>query len=256
AHFENAGIEKLVIDKEKKAWHFFFSLNKLIPADVMRIFSTQLRTKFTNIASVSFSIRVQSQHVTEEMVQAYWPLCLQELDGIAPPILSLLHNQVPKQQGLKLHIKTRNDTEATAIKKKYAQIIGQVYESYGFPFFQLETEVEVSNKEYEQFLEKKQQEDQEKALLAVADMQKKEKEKDQAGAISGPITIGYTIKDDEDFKEISSILDEERRIAIQGYIFFAETRELRSGRTLLTFKVTDYTDSILVKVFSRDKEDV
>src|SRR5690606_35705546 len=83
AHFENAGIEKLVIDKEKKAWHFFFSLNKLIPADVMRIFSTQLRTKFTNIASVSFSIRVQSQHVTEEMVQAYWPLCLQELDGIA-----------------------------------------------------------------------------------------------------------------------------------------------------------------------------
>src|SRR5690606_24975326 len=33
------------------------------------------------------------------------------------------------------------------------------------------------------------------------------------------------------------------------------TRELRSGRTLLTFKLTDYTDSILIKMFSRDKED-
>ncbi|THE14506.1 PolC-type DNA polymerase III [Bacillus timonensis] len=256
AHFDNAGIVKLMIDKENKAWHFLFSFEHVIPADVMRIFSTQMRTKFAHIASVTFSLHVGSQQVTEEMVQAYWPLCLQELDGIAPPILSLLHDQLPTQQGLKLHIKTRNDTESIAIKKKYGQLIGNVYQSYGFPMFTLETEVEVSNKEYEQFLEKKQQEDQEKALLAVADMQKKEKDKEQANSVSGPITIGYTIKEDEDFKEISSILDEERRIAIQGYIFFAETRELRSGRTLLTFKVTDYTDSILVKVFSRDKEDV
>ena len=37
--------------------------------------------------------------------------------------------------------------------------------------------------------------------------------------------------------------------------FHAETRELRSGRTLLTFKITDYTSSIMVKMFSRDKED-
>ena len=32
-------------------------------------------------------------------------------------------------------------------------------------------------------------------------------------------------------------------------------RNLRSGRTLLTFKITDYTSSIIVKMFSRDKED-
>ncbi|WP_449540044.1 PolC-type DNA polymerase III [Ferdinandcohnia sp. Marseille-Q9671] len=255
-HFANAAIEKLIIDKEKKAWHFFFSFEKVLPPDVMQLFSTQLRSKFAHIASVTFSIHVQSQHVTEEIVQAYWPLCLQELDGISPPILSLLHNQIPTQLGFKLQIKTRNDTESMTIKKKYAQMISDVYQSFGFPMFQLESEVEASSHEYEQFLEKKQQEDQEKAMLAVADMQKKEKEKDQANTASGPITIGYTIKDDEDFKEISSILDEERRIAIQGYVFFAETRELRSGRTLLTFKVTDYTDSILVKVFSRDKEDV
>ncbi|MCC3357435.1 PolC-type DNA polymerase III [Bacillus sp. REN16] len=253
-HFANAGIVKLMIDKEQKAWHFVFSFEKVLPAEIMRIFSAQLQTKFAHIASVTFSLNVRSQQVTEDLVQAYWPLCLQELDGIAPPILSLLHSQAPTQLGLKLHIKTRNDTESIAIKKKYGQLIGNVYQSYGFPMFTLETEVEVSKKEYEEFIEKKQQEDQEKALLAVADMQKKEKAQDNT--VSGPITIGYTIKDDEDFKEISSILDEERRIAVQGYIFFAETRELRSGRTLLTFKITDYTDSILVKVFSRDKEDV
>ena len=55
--------------------------------------------------------------------------------------------------------------------------------------------------------------------------------------------------------EIEHIVDEERRVAIEGYIFDTEVRELRSGRSLLTIKVTDYTDSIIVKMFSRDKED-
>ena len=32
-------------------------------------------------------------------------------------------------------------------------------------------------------------------------------------------------------------------------------RELRSGRSLLTIKITDYTDSIIVKMFSRNEED-
>lgn len=255
-HFESAGIEKLTIDKENKAWHFYFSFGKILPPEVFQLFSTQLRSKFSHIALVSFSLQVQSAQVTEEIVQAYWTLCLQELDGISPPILSLLHNQIPSLQGVKLQLKTRNETESITIKKKYGQMLTNVYQAFGFPMFQIDTVVEASNDEYQKFLEQKQQEDQEKALLAVADMQKKDKEKDQGNVASGPITIGYTIKDDEDFKEICSIQDEERRIAIQGYVFFAETKELRSGRTLLTFKITDYTDSILVKVFSRDKEDV
>ena len=75
------------------------------------------------------------------------------------------------------------------------------------------------------------------------------------GVPSGPVKIGYTIKEDADFRRIEQIIDEERRIAIEGYVFDAEVRELRSGRSLLTFKVTDYTSSILVKMFSRDKED-
>ena len=73
--------------------------------------------------------------------------------------------------------------------------------------------------------------------------------------ICGPLVIGLTIRDDTEFKRLEEIIDEERRVAIEGYVFSAETKELRSGRTLLTFKITDYTSSIMVKMFSRDKED-
>ena len=55
--------------------------------------------------------------------------------------------------------------------------------------------------------------------------------------------------------EIRQIIDEERRVVFEGYIFAAEIKELRSGRSLLEIKVTDYTDSILVKMFSRKDDD-
>lgn len=91
----------------------------------------------------------------------------------------------------------------------------------------------------------------------MVEMQKKEAEKEHSGGDvpEGPLTIGLTIKDDSDFRSLIDIVDEERRVAVEGYIFNAEIRELRSGRSLLTFKITDYTSSIMVKMFSRDKED-
>lgn len=67
--------------------------------------------------------------------------------------------------------------------------------------------------------------------------------------------IGLRIPPDDDIRRLSEIVDEERRITVEGYVFDVETKELRSGRTLLTLKITDYTSSILVKMFSRDKED-
>jgi DNA polymerase-3 subunit alpha (Gram-positive type) len=122
---------------------------------------------------------------------------------------------------------------------------------------QYDEKAEEKNDEYEQFMLAKQKEDQERAQLAMVEMAKKEAEKGQnAGTeVEGPLTIGLTIKGDVELRNLIDIVDEERRIVIEGYIFDVDVKELRSGRTLLTFKMTDYTSSILVKMFSRDKED-
>ena len=58
------------------------------------------------------------------------------------------------------------------------------------------------------------------------------------------LTIGYTIKEEADFRRIEQIVDEERRIAIEGYVFDAEIGNLEAAVRLLTFKMTDYTSSI------------
>jgi DNA polymerase III subunit alpha, Gram-positive type len=256
-HFDQAEIEKLIVDQKERKWHFQFTLQKLIPCNVWTKFSQSLQASFQHIAKVQFSLKVLDTSFTEELVLQYWDNCIKEIDGISPPMLQLLHNQAPKVQGNKIIIQASNDMEAITLKKKYGELISTIFESYGFPRLVIDaevSEVKEQNQDYEKFLEEKRKEDEERAKQAVLDMQKREKEQ-STEAPSGPFMLGLKIKDDADFRKIEDIQDEERRIAIEGYVFEAETRELRSGRTLLTFKVTDYSSSILVKMFSRDKED-
>ncbi|MDP4172110.1 MAG: exonuclease domain-containing protein, partial [Bacillota bacterium] len=259
-HFQYAQLEKVTIEKKARKWHFRFLFEKIVPSAVYGLFTAQLEKTFSYLAKISYTIQVADQSFHETVALDYWKRCVQEIDGISPPILKLLNEQTPKIQGTKLILNVRNETEGMTIKQKYSGMIVSIYQSFGFPYFAIETEVQdsaVENGDYEKFMKAKQKEDQERALLAMVEMQKRESEKDsQSGAESnGPLTIGLTIKDNADYRQLIEIVDEERRVAIEGYIFFAETRELRSGRTLLTFKVTDYTSSIMVKMFSRDKED-
>jgi len=254
-HFKNGLIAKLTVHKQSKKWHFHFQFERILPFDVFQLFQTRLIKAFSHIAEVTFSIETKEAIFDEKLVRDYWSICISQLDGISPPMLSLLNEQVPTVQGVKVIVKTKNDTEAMTIKRKYASLIQESFQQFGFPAFQLDTTVAVSEEEIKKFQELKRQEDKEKGLKALEDMVKAEKEDQSQPELSGPLTIGYTIKNDEEIRTLASIEDEERRTTIQGYVFDAETKELRSGRTLLTFKITDYTSSILVKMFARDKED-
>jgi DNA polymerase III subunit alpha, Gram-positive type len=257
-YFAQAGIQKLIIEKEQKRWHFHFLLPKLLPADIYQLFTQRLTKAFQHIANVKHSIQTIDSTFTESDVHAYWPICMGELQGISSPLLALLNEQLPSVKGNKLYVNVRNETEGIAVKRRFATAVAEAYHSFGFPFLQLEIEVKQSQSEYEQFLAQKEQEDQERVLQALTEMAVKKESASEAPIEEpvGPLVIGYPIREEEDIRTLDSIVDEERRVVVQGYVFDAELKELKSGRSLLTLKVTDYTNSILVKMFSRDKEDV
>ncbi len=68
---------------------------------------------------------------------------------------------------------------------------------------------------------------------------------------SSPMVLGKDI-----FNEIipiSQITEEDKNLTISGQIFNLEERALKTGRKLVTFDITDNTNSISVKVFSPDR---
>ncbi|MFT4106515.1 MAG: PolC-type DNA polymerase III [Lacrimispora sp.] len=54
--------------------------------------------------------------------------------------------------------------------------------------------------------------------------------------------------------KIEEIVGEMGEVVIRGKILMTDSRELRSGKTIIIFDVTDFTDTITVKVFAREEQ--
>ncbi|EPZ39204.1 DNA polymerase III PolC [Anoxybacillus ayderensis] len=246
-------IEKVVVDKRMKCWHFYFRFPAILRAHVYVEFRKRLIEQFRHIADVQCTIEVEDQTFTAEDVVSYWPIFVDTIQQTSP-LFSLLTQQQPEVKGTKVTVQARNEAEAIALKKRFAEMFAATYVSFGFPHLQLEASVKHDEQQFEQFLVQKQKEDEERALAAFMEAMPKQ-EDPTVSDTSGPLVIGYQIKEEEHIRSLDQIVEEERRVVVQGYVFDAEAKELKSGRTLLTLKITDYTNSILVKMFSRDKED-
>ncbi|MFZ1253110.1 MAG: PolC-type DNA polymerase III, partial [Trichococcus flocculiformis] len=132
-----------------------------------------------------------------------------------------------------------------------------------FPSFQITIEVDeaASEARMAQYLARKQEQDE--MLVKQAEEAIKQNQQDRQrsdgsqskGSNNGPLLIGRQISSKEEIKQMASITEEERSVVIEGYIFDSEIRELRSGRKLLVFKMTDYTSSFSVKLFSSNETD-
>ena len=57
---------------------------------------------------------------------------------------------------------------------------------------------------------------------------------------------------EDDFTEIEKIEGEIGEVTIRGKILDKDSRELRSGKTIIIFHITDFTDTITVKVFANE----
>lgn len=113
------------------------------------------------------------------------------------------------------------------------------------------------SKEVEALSKKQQQENEDyiNNLMASIDSQMENQNGSSDGNNSNrngsKIIMGNKIKSEA--TEIKDLQSEERSVTIQGEVINLEIRELKSGRNLVIFAITDTTDSITAKVFE-DKD--
>ncbi|WP_239254196.1 PolC-type DNA polymerase III [Listeria ilorinensis] len=259
---EHTMIQKLIADKANKIWQFHLETAQIFPAELFQMIETGMQRAFSEIAQTELIISPQEARLSEELLQAYWNMIIEPIFKSSPMIGQVLMEQKPVlEEPHFLTINVHNEMEQTKIAQSFQATILDSYQAKGFPRLAMRMKIldPSETDAYKAFAEAKQKEDQEKAQQAVQVMQKRQMEAAngdvQAAPLDGPFQIGYRIKDDEEVKRLGDIYDEERRITVQGYIFATEIRELRSGRSLLQFKITDYTSSMIIKMFSRDNDD-
>ena len=67
------------------------------------------------------------------------------------------------------------------------------------------------------------------------------------------VFYGRGFFENEEETTISSIVGEVGEVVVKGRIISVDSREIRGGKTILMFAVTDYTDSITVKMFLKNE---
>lgn len=249
--FANGYLNKLVVIKKSKVWHFHIHLQSVLPYQVYKMFRMKLNEAFHHIADVDVTIETTEKEGSEEIIKAYWQGFLEQMPQLSPATKQLLEKQAPKIDNNKVMLTARNELEAHTLKSRLTGAMKQFFSKAGFPNLTLEMKINSNPKELQRFKEATAKEDQQFVMNSV-----KEKEKrDQARAENkqAPLLLGYRIQDEP--IRMEEILEEERRVTVQGYVFSVDLKELRSGRSLLLIKATDYTDSLEIKMFSRGDDD-
>ncbi|MFF2876864.1 PolC-type DNA polymerase III [Gottfriedia sp. NPDC057991] len=254
-YFKNGEIVNLEVNKSEKKWQFTFKIENVLPFATFQVFVTSLLRTFKHIADVSVVINTENPKIDEHKVIDYWSFMIQSVESKSP-ILQHIESALPSVENNKVMIDLNSLIEENAFTNRYVPQLQDLYQKVGFPKLFFENTIKDNVEEKTEFLEKKAEEDRKRAMEVLVELEKKEAAEEAEGdEPQGPLVVGYYIKETE-INTISSIIEEEKRVVLQGFVFDSEIRELKSGRVLITFKITDYTSSILVKMFSRDKEDI
>ncbi|MFD1850348.1 PolC-type DNA polymerase III [Oceanobacillus bengalensis] len=251
-HFHESYIEKIEVYKQTKTWHFKIYNQNILPPNVYQLFLSKLRESFQPIANIDLTLDSGNKNCEDDIVSGYWQIFISSITNLSPAYKDLVQNQVPKVNNNKIVLTARNEAESKALKKRLEEEFKIYCKKVGMLSYVLDIEVKTDIADIQRFKEIKAQEDRAIVMKTVQEKEKRDQEK-SVHEESGPLMLGYNIKDEAILME--EILEEERRVVVQGYIFSAEIRELRSGRSLLIIKATDYSDSLQIKMFSKNDED-
>jgi DNA polymerase III subunit alpha, Gram-positive type len=250
-YFQDSSLLKLDIFKLKKQWNFHIEVNQVLPTSVYQELAASLKHAFQQIATVELTLHTREKSVNEGLISDYWQLYLQLTPDISPAYRDLVLNQSPVVNGNKIMLTARNEAEASALKKRLDESFKLFCQKVGLGYYPLTVDVKEEAEAIQRFRQQTALEDQQIILKTIQDKEKRDKEKPAQD--NQPFAIGYKIQDE--VTEMRDIQEEEKRKTVQGYVFDVEIRKLRSGRSLLMAKATDYTDSIQIKMFSKGDED-
>lgn len=254
-------MERVVVHRKSRLWEFTLHFSQILPIMLYRSLAQHLALAFKDIAQVKLSIKAENQQFDEQLLQDYWAQALESQQCDTPLAQQVLKTQVPILKERKIILPVDSAGAISYLKQQYLPLVENLFVSYGFPKFHIEPEVDEKQAErvLKLFEERKQEQAEAFMKQAAESMivheQKKKERKEQVPALEGPIQLGRNIPADEPTTPMINVVEEERRIILEGYVFDKEVRELRSKRKILTLKITDYTSSFIVKKFSNNEKD-
>ncbi|MCU7556612.1 PolC-type DNA polymerase III [Macrococcus capreoli] len=249
---EGAALKRIDISKAERKWHLYLEFQEHLPYQLYNVLNSKMKEHFAHIADVSFDIQVKDDSRLIERIVEYIPYAIDQTT-MSPSLKGQLKNKKFSFSGDVLKFQVVNEIEQRHFEKSCNGKLLAAFKQAGFNLQQIvfETSDDDHLRELASLEAHIQEEEAQQSVILREKMVEREKQK--AESVSEEIThcaIGKKIQV-ETIKPIETIIEEEFKVAIEGVIFDIEIKALKSGRHIVQLKITDYTDSLILKMFTR-----
>ncbi|MBW5444535.1 PolC-type DNA polymerase III [Cohnella sp. CFH 77786] len=251
-YFSDGYIDKVEVSKARKEWKFHIVKSTPLPASIYIGWIEKMKAKLGHLADIVVRLAYEDAVPTSTVLEEYWPVFVEWMQREFVSVNGWLAKaRIEAENGLltlylldemSLGLAQRKSVDAHAVR---------FFEDRFGRSCRVKLAVGESRQEvYDEFQQKIREENGQAVQQLMATVQT---EAPPAGDAPEVLQHGYEIKDEP--VPIQQVQEEEKKVTVQGTVFGLEVKELRTGSTLYQFNVTDFTDSIGVKVFGKTKDD-
>lgn len=251
-HLDKATLNRIDISKAERKWHMYINFEQHIPYQMFNLLQVKMKEHFAHIADVTFEVKINDDAQFNTIIQEYIPYAIDQT-SMSPSLKGQLKNKKVSFSGDVIKFQVVNEIEQQHFDKACNGKLKQAFQQAGFNVKNII--FEISDDDHIRELASleahiQEEEAQSNALIREKMVQREKQKVEMASEEITHCAIGKKIQV-ETIKPISSIVEEEFKVALEGVIFDIEIKALKSGRHIVQLKITDYTDSLILKMFTR-----
>ena len=241
-YFNESYVEKVVIEKSTNRFHFIFHLNNLLPIHIYDDLLLCLKEAFHHEIALTLNYDGNDYSGVEEYLNRI--IAEYATEGIR---YSVFQNRTINRKGTIIEFPIYNKIEELNIKHIQKEI-EQKLKKFGFINLSLEIKLELNqDKELLAAIEK------EKEVTTIPSYTENKVAKEPSQTSNDKPY--YRPKKSTEITPIKDLLYETENVNIEVQIFGIDLFESKSGYKIFTLKVTDFSDSMYAKIFTKDEEE-
>ena len=225
-YFENASVKEVLLTKKTNRMTLILNLDKLIPINVFKeLYEKAHNLKGAESIRLKFIVEENNEYF-EDYFNYYFDILVENC-----PMLRAIDRNKITIDGSKITFEVLNNAEKEKIESLEEKIETFLVDM-GFEDIIIEANISESlRKEFEEEVKKE--------------------ESAPKNVVKDSLIKGRNIKGEASL--IKNLITNENNVIIIGEVFGVDARTTQSGWYIITIKITDYTDSIISNIFTKDE---
>lgn len=227
--FEGASVKKVIYLKQKDVFEVYLHLQKVLPVEVAKSLVVATKNKINH--EKDCVVYFEYEKVSENDVLLYLKDCIAELTKKRPSLVNLKDALVSFEDEI-ITLEVSSKLEEAEVKKEARGITSKLY-AYGLGEYELTS---ILNEELHEEVKKDIEKNRTSEIPIVDVIPPKQNQK----PIEGEVTA------------INNIMGDVKSIIVEAFVFGIDSME-HEKINIVTLKISDKTNSLLAKIFKKDK---